>query len=92
MQSTRHDLNALAARVLKDAPVEEAVVLAWPLACGSTIAQRAKALEFQDGILRVRVPDKSWQAQLDDFSPQYKAKIRMLTGIDVERIRYDLER
>jgi len=42
--------------------------------------------------LRVRVPDKSWQAQLDDFSPQYKAKIRMLTGIDVERIRYDLER
>ncbi len=92
MQSTRHDLTALAARVLKDAPPEEAVVLAWPLVCGSTIAQRAHAFEYQNGILRVRVPDRSWQAQLDDFSPQYKAKIRLLTGIDVKRIRYDLER
>lgn len=92
MQSPRHDLNALAARVLKDAPAEEAVVLAWPLACGSTIAQRAQAFGYQDGILSVRVPDRSWQIQLEDFSPQYKAKIRGLTGITVKRIRYDLAR
>lgn len=92
MQSARHHLNALAARVFKDVPAEEAVVLAWPLACGSTIAQRTQAFAYQNGILRVRVPDRSWQMQLEDFSPQYKAKILMLTGINVERIRYDLER
>lgn len=92
MQSARNNLNALAARILKGAPAEDAVVLAWPLACGSTIAQRTQAFAYQNGILRVRVPDRSWQIQLEDFSPHYKAKILMLTGIDVECIRYDLER
>jgi Dna[CI] antecedent DciA-like protein len=92
MQSTRNDVNSLAARVFKNAPAEEAVVLAWPLACGSAVAGRTQAFAYQDGILRVRVPDRGWQSQLEDFSPQYKAKILALTGVSVERIRYDLER
>jgi hypothetical protein len=92
MQSARNDLNSLAARVLKDAPAEEAVVLAWPLACGSAVAGRTQALSYQNGILHVRVPDRSWQSQLEDFSPHYKAKILQVTGVNVERIRYDLGR
>ena len=92
MQSTRKDVNSLAARVLKDAPAEEAVVLAWPLACGSAVAGRTQAFSYQDGILRVRVPDRSWQSQLEDFSPHYKAKILSVTGISVECIRYDVGR
>ena len=89
MQSARQDLNSLAARVLKNTPPEEAVVLAWPLACGSAVADRTHAFSYENGILRVRVPDRGWQAQLDDFSPQYKAKILQLTGVNIERIRYD---
>src|SRR6185437_4310035 len=92
MQSARNDLNSLAARVLKDAPAEEAAVLAWPLACGSAVAGRTQALLYQNGTLWVRVPDRSWQSQLEDFNPQYKARILLLTGITVERIRYDVER
>ena len=92
MQPTRNDLNSLAARVFKDAPAEEAVVLAWPLACGSAVAARTQAFSYQDRILWVRVPDRSWQSQLEDFSLHYKAKILAITGISVERIRYDLER
>jgi len=91
MQSARPDLNSLAARLLKEAPAEEAVVLAWCLACGSAVADRTQAWAYENGILRVRVPDRGWQMQLDDFSLQYKAKILQLTGITVERIRYDLE-
>ena len=92
MQSARQDLASLAARVLKNSPATEAVVLAWPLACGSAVAERTQASSYENGILRVRVPDRSWQAQLEDFFPHYKAKILQLTGISIERIRYDLER
>ncbi len=92
MQSTRNDVNSLAARVFKGAPAEEAVVLAWPLACGSAVAERTEAFSYQNGILRIRVPDRGWQSQLEDFSPQYKAKILSLTGVTVERIRYDFGR
>jgi predicted nucleic acid-binding Zn ribbon protein len=92
MQSARHSLQSLAARVLKDAPAEEAVLLAWPLACGSAVAERTRAFAFQNGIVCVRVPDRSWQTQLEDFSPHYKAKISRLTGINIEGIRYEFER
>ena len=91
MQSARQELQSLAARVLKDAPPEEAIVLAWPLACGSVVAERTQAVSFQNGTLHVRVPDRGWQVQLEDFSPHYRAKLTQLTGTNVERIRYDLQ-
>ena len=90
MQPARRDLQSLAARVLKDAPKEEAVLLAWPLACGSRVAERTRAVDFQDGVLRVQVPDRGWQSQLEAFSLQYRHKISELLGVTVHRIAYEV--
>jgi hypothetical protein len=92
MQPARYNLSSLAARVLKNAPPEEAVVLAWPLACGSAVAARTSALEFQSGTLRISVPDRGWQSQLEAFSPQYAEKITQISGVPVTTIRYVLAR
>lgn len=89
MQSARRDLQTLATRVLKEAPQEEAVMLAWPLACGSAVAERTRALSFQNGTLRVQVPDRGWQAQLQTFSAQYAHKISQLLGVTIEHISYE---
>ena len=88
MQSARQDLQSLAARVVKDAPPDEAVVLAWPLVCGSAVAERAKAVAFDNGTLRVTVPDRGWQMQLEAFSAQYADRLSRLAGIVVHRIMY----
>ena len=88
MQPARQDLHALAARVLKDAQPEEAVVLAWPLVCGAAVAKRAEAVSFEDGTLCVRVPDRGWQSQLHAFSPHYLEKLSRLAGVAVTRITY----
>ena len=90
MQSLRRNLGSLAALVLKDAPREEAVPLAWPLACGSAVAARTQAQEFANGMLRVRVPDLGWKAQLESFSPQYCQKLSELCQVKVERIFYEV--
>ncbi len=37
-------------------------VLAWPIACGQAVAARTSALDFDDGILRVEVPDAGWRS------------------------------
>ena len=91
MQSARQNLQALAARVFKDATPQEAVVLAWSLVCGSAVAQRSEALSFENGTLRVRVPDRSWQSQLEAFSAQYVEKLSRLTGASITRIAYEIE-
>jgi len=90
MQSARHDLQTLAARVLKDAAPEDAVVLAWPLVCGSAVGERATATCFEQGTLHVRVPDRGWQSQLEAFSRHYMDKLSRISGISVNRIEYEI--
>jgi hypothetical protein len=92
MQSARRELNALAARILKDAPPDEAVALAWPLACGSAVARRTSPISFANGELRVQVPDSGWKAQLEGFSAHYRQKMSELSGVAVERISYEVVR
>lgn len=92
MQSARNNLQSLAARVLKGAPPADAVMLAWPLACGSAVAARTSAIAFEDGTLRVRVPDRGWQCQLEAFSPQYAQKIAQICGFPVTAIRFEAAR
>jgi hypothetical protein len=90
MQSARQDLQSLAARVLKGTEPDEAVLLAWPLVCGAVVAERAQAAAFDSGVLRVRVPDRGWQSQLESFSAQYAHKLSRLTGAAVTRICYEI--
>jgi predicted nucleic acid-binding Zn ribbon protein len=92
MQSARQDVNLLARRILKDAAPDEAVALAWPLACGSAVAQRTQAVAFSDGTLRVSVPDSGWRSQLEAFSPQYAHRLSELSGQTVKRISYEVSR
>ena len=90
MQAARRDLKSLAARVFKDAPTEEAVLLAWPLVCGSAVAERTRAVDFQDGVLRIEVSDRGWQSQLEAFSSHYRHKISELLNVNVSRISYEI--
>jgi len=46
-------LETIIAKALHRAPAGESPLLAWPIACGSTVADRTRALSFADGILRV---------------------------------------
>ena len=89
MQSARSDFGKLAARILNTAPADESVVLAWPLACGSAVAKRTEAISFADGTLWIRVPDAGWKDQLEGFSARYCQKLSELSGVKVDRIRYE---
>src|SRR5260370_14370608 len=67
---------------LHQAPKSDAPLLAWPLACGSAVAERTRAMEFSRGVLRVEVPDAGWRAELQHLAPRYVAIInRYIVGI-----------
>ena len=90
MQSARQDIQSLARHLFKDAAPAEAVVLAWPLVCGSAVAERAPAVAFENETLRVAVPDKGWQLQLDAFTAQYLHRLTNLVGVPVKRVVYEI--
>jgi hypothetical protein len=70
---------------------DRAPLLAWPLACGASTAERTTAVAFADGVLTVAVPDKTWQHQLQSLSRQYLAALKQITSQPVDKIEFVLD-
>jgi hypothetical protein len=81
-------LERIVGKSLHAAPPANAPVLAWPLACGSAVAERTRALDFAKGVLTVEVPDVGWRAELQRLAPQYLAVINRFAAKSVNRIEF----
>lgn len=81
-------LEKIVARSLRQAPPAEAPLMAWPLVCGSAVAERTRALSFEDGVLRVEVGSPRWKAELQALAPRYLAMINRYTTEAVRRIEF----
>jgi len=81
-------LETIIANALHCAPASESALLAWPVVCGSTVADRTRALSFSDGILRVEVADAGWRRELASLAPRYVAAINKYSATSVKRIEF----
>ena len=88
MEHARAELQKIVINALRNAPQEQAPLLAWPVACGPTVAARTRALGFTDGVLRVEVPDRAWKAQLGELVPQYRSVLNQAAKGLVSRIEF----
>jgi Dna[CI] antecedent, DciA len=73
---------------LRRVPPAEAPLLAWPLVCGSMVAERTKALDFSNSVLRVEVPDAGWKREMQSLAPRYLAALNRYAGQKIVRIEF----
>lgn len=73
---------------LRRVPREQAPLLAWPLVCGSVVAERTQALDFANSVLRVEVPDAGWKREMQGLAGRYLAALNRYAGQKVERIEF----
>jgi len=92
MQPVGNGLDRVVARALRKASGDEVPLLAWPLACGSAVAQRTRALDYADGVLRVEVPDTGWRRELQALAPTYVAIINRYVAERVSRVEFVVAR
>lgn len=85
-------LDKMLAQSLRLAPPSKAPLLAWPLVCGSAVAERTRALHFQDGVLHVEVTDAGWKSELQSLAHRYLASINRYTTQAVVRIEFIVPR
>jgi predicted nucleic acid-binding Zn ribbon protein len=85
-------LEKIVAQSLRQAPRSEAPLLAWPVVCGSAVAERTRALSFEGGVLRVEVAGLGWKAELQALAPRYLAMINHYTAETVNRIEFVVAR
>jgi len=88
LEQAGSDLERIVARSLRQVPPAQAPLLAWPVVCGSAVAERTRALNFLDGVLRVEVTDNGWKSELQVLAPRYLAAINRFTVEIVRRIEF----
>jgi hypothetical protein len=81
-------LEKIVAQSLRLAPRAEAPLMAWPVVCGSAVAERTRAVSFESGVLRVEVTGPEWKAELQSLAPRYLAMINRYTTEAVCRIEF----
>jgi hypothetical protein len=81
-------LEKIVVSSLRNAPQGEAPILAWPLVCGSKVAERTRALDFVGAVLRVEVPDAGWKREMQTLAPRYLATLNRYAGQKIERIDF----
>ena len=81
-------LESVISKALRRAPADEGVLLAWPVVCGSAVADRTRAVSFAQGVLCVEVSDQGWQRELRSLAPRYLAAINRYCSARVERIEF----
>jgi hypothetical protein len=81
-------LDTIVTKALHLAPAQESPLLAWPVACGSAVAERTRAVAFAEGVLRVEVADPGWRRELSSLAPRYLAAINRYSGVQVRRIEF----
>lgn len=92
MERAGSDLEKIVARSLRQVPPAQAPLMAWPVVCGSAVAERTRALSFLDGVLRVAVADAGWKSELQSLAPRYLASINRYTAEAVRKIEFIVTR
>jgi len=88
MQRASSTLKRIFADTLRRGGGEDAPLLAWPLACGSKVAEKTSAIRYADGVLTVEVPDAAWRQQLEGFSRQYLAALTQISAQPVNTVKF----
>ena len=88
MESAGSGLEKIVISSLRHVPPSDAPALAWPLVCGSAVAERTRAVEFANAVLSVEVPDAGWKRELQALAPRYLANLNRYSGQRVERIEF----
>ena len=91
MEPVRTGLRQIMQDLLRARPVEEAVILAWPLVCGKEVAARTQAVTFVEGVLTVEVSDLSWRNQLQSFASRYLSGYEGLLGPVVKNMKFSVK-
>jgi hypothetical protein len=90
MQGMRDVLRGSLGRSLRALSDEDRLAAAWPVACGSVLAERAEVLELDgDGVLHVRVLQTGWREQFVQMRTVLTDDLRRIAGVRLQRIHFE---
>jgi hypothetical protein len=86
MEDIASGLQQIKATLLRTCDPKEAPAIAWPMVCGSRVAEKTQVSGFENAAMTIVVPDKGWRSELADLAPRYLAALNRISPIKVESL------
>ena len=90
MQAMRDILRGSLGKSLDALTPLDRLSAAWPVAAGHAVSARTFVSSFQDGMVRVTVPDTTWQRQLEISHAQLRSDLANISRVAVTDILFVL--
>lgn len=92
MEGMRELFRGSLGRSLRALREEDRLAAAWPVACGTTMAEHGTILGYHDGEVRVEVPDGRWLRQMSSMRRQLEPELARVAGVRVTKIHFEMKR
>jgi Dna[CI] antecedent, DciA len=86
MEEIASGLQRIKAALLRDCDPKDAPAIAWPMICGSRVAEKAEVCGFENGVLTIVVPDNGWRAELASLAPRYLVGLNKISPVKIESL------
>ena len=84
----RHNLG----RALEPLPPLDRLTAAWPVACGTTLAARARITDYTNNELHILVQDRLWLDQFLSMRGPLSASLARIARLPVTAIHFKVTR
>ena len=90
MQRMRDVLRDSLARGLRELPDEDRLAAAWPVACGTALAEHGRLLHLDpEGVLHVRVDSALWMGQFQHMRSALANDLGRIAGVRLNGIHFE---
>jgi predicted nucleic acid-binding Zn ribbon protein len=90
MQRIRDVLRGSLQRALRELPDEDRLAAAWPVACGSALAEHGQVLHLdRENVLHVRVDGPLWMKQFQQMRSALANDLGRIAGVRLSAIHFE---
>lgn len=89
LEGMRSLLRGSLARSLRTLTDADRLDAAWPVACGTAMAEHGEIVGFEAGVLAVLVEDAAWLGQMVTMRGQLAAEMSRIAGVAVREIHFE---
>ena len=86
MEDISSGLQQIKASLLRGCDPKDAPAIAWPMVCGSRVAEKTQVSAFENASLTIVVPDKGWRSELADLAPRYLVALNKISPVKIEKL------
>ncbi len=88
MQGMRELLRSSLGKSLSGLTPVDKLMVAWPVACGRSMAEHGVVTEYAEGAVTIEVSDDPWLQQMLTLRGQLTADLRRIAGVELREIHF----